>query len=119
MKAQDDRDPLERFRSLCLRLPETSETSAWGHPNFRAGKRTFAAYEWIGGRPSVAFRLGADGVQHIMILDKRFFVSPRGRGQWASLWMDGRIDWPLVEQLVDLSYREVALKRMIRKLEEG
>ena len=54
-----------------------------------------------------------------MLLDKRFFVSPNGRGQWASLWMDGRVDWPLVEQFLYLAYRQVALKRMIMALEEG
>jgi len=32
---------LARLRSLCLSLPETSETASWGHPNFKAGKKTF------------------------------------------------------------------------------
>ena len=119
MKATDDRDALTRVRELCLRMPETSETQTWGHPNFRAGKRTFAAYEWVEGRPTLAFRLGTSGVEQLMLLDKRFFVSPTGRGQWASLWMDGRVDWPLVEQFLYLAYRQVALKRMIKALEEG
>jgi len=48
---------LQRIRRLCLALPETSEMLAWGHPVFKAGKKTFAALEPIKGRPSIAVRL--------------------------------------------------------------
>ena len=33
---------VQKLRALCLSFPETSERSSRGHPNFRAGKRTFA-----------------------------------------------------------------------------
>jgi hypothetical protein len=46
---------LQRLRDLCLSLPETSETDSRGHPNFRAGKRTFVTFEWIKVRFSIAF----------------------------------------------------------------
>jgi len=108
---------LQRFRRLCLRLPETSEAGSFGHPNFRAGKRTFAAFEWIKGRPSLAFRLGADEVDQALLQGDRFFATPYGRGLWASLWADRAIDWKLVEQLIEQSYRQVALKRMLAGLE--
>ena len=35
----------KKLRGLCLSLPETSEVGSWGHPNFRAGKKTFAVFE--------------------------------------------------------------------------
>ena len=39
-------DPLpSRVRKLCLSLPGTSGASSWGHPNFRAAKRTFVTFE--------------------------------------------------------------------------
>ena len=110
---------LERFRKLCLSLPETSEADSWGHPNFRAGKRTFASFEWIKERPSVAFRLGAADVDILLLQDARFFATPYGRGHWISLWADGPLDWPLVEELVERSYRLVALKRMLALLDEA
>ena len=44
---------LKRLRALCLSLPETSEVASWGHPNFGAGKRTFATFERVNGRPSL------------------------------------------------------------------
>jgi predicted DNA-binding protein (MmcQ/YjbR family) len=107
----------ERFRSLCLRLPETKEVGSWGHPNFRAGKQTFATIEWIKDRPSLAFRLGHGATAQLLSQNKRSFATPYGRGQWLSLWVDGAVDWRLVEDLVDRSYRLVALKRMVAALD--
>lgn len=109
---------LERFRKLCLTLPETSETSSHGHPNFRAGNRTFAAFEWFGGRPSMAFKLGADEVDQMLMQGDSFFATPYGRGLWVSLWADGRIPWKLVEDLVERGFRHVALKRLLTRLDE-
>jgi len=107
---------LQRVRKRCLSLPESSETNSWGHPNFRAGKRTFAAFEWIKGRPSIAFRLGPTDVGRLL-RRKGFFVTPYGQGRWVSLWADGSLDWDLVGRLLERSYREVALKRMVAALD--
>lgn len=38
-----ERPVFARARALCLAFPETAETVSWGHPNFRAGKKTFCA----------------------------------------------------------------------------
>ena len=107
---------LERLRSLCLSLPETSETSSWGHPNFKAGKKTFVAFERVKERASIAFRLESAEVDRLLGR-KEFFVTPYGRGLWVSLWADGRVDWRAVADLVNRSYRLVALKRMVVALE--
>jgi predicted DNA-binding protein (MmcQ/YjbR family) len=107
---------LARLRSLCLTLPETSETGSWGHPNFKAGKKTFVAFERVKGRASIAFRLEPDEVERVL-QRKQFFPTPYGRGQWASLWADNGVDWDVVEGLVRRSYRVVALKRMLDALE--
>ena len=108
---------LRSFRELCLSFPETSEAGSWGHPNFRAGKRTFAAFEWIKDRPSLAFRLGAEEVDLLLLRGERFFATPYGRGLWVSLWADRPIDWRLVHDLLERSYRLVALKRMSAALD--
>ena len=107
---------LSRLRSLCLSLPETSETASFGHPNFRAGKKTFVAFERVKGRASIAFRLPPDDVARLL-QRTQFFATPYGRGLWASLWMDGPVDWRAVEDLVKRSYRVVALKRMLIAME--
>ena len=107
---------LQRLRALCLSLPETSERSSWGHPNFRAGKKTFAAFERVKGRPSMAFRLDRADVAR-MVRRKQFFATPYGRGLWISMWADTPLDWRLISNLLQRSYRVVALKRMIAALE--
>jgi predicted DNA-binding protein (MmcQ/YjbR family) len=109
---------LQRVRKLCLSLPESSEVSSWGHPNFRAGKRTFATFEWVKERPSIAFRLNSTDID--LLLGRRgFFATPYGQGRWVSVWADRSLDWKLVERLLERSYRVVALKRMIDALDRA
>jgi predicted DNA-binding protein (MmcQ/YjbR family) len=115
--AREPDDPvLTRLRELCLALPETSETSSWGHPNFRAGKQTFVAYEYIKDRRSIAFRLEPDEARHFLGM-KGFFATPYGKGRWVSLDAGGRLSWKLIATLIDRSYRLVALKRMLDVLD--
>lgn len=112
------RTPLDRLRTICLSYPETSETASWGHPNFKAGKKVFVAFEQVEGRPSIAFRLAQRDVERLLTR-RGFFVTPYGRGQWVSLWAEGKIDWAAVADLVDRSYRVVAQKRMIAALHDA
>ena len=114
-KAGSDR-ALPRIRRLCLSLPETSEKLSWGHPNFRAGKKVFVAYEWIKGRPSIAFRVNTTDAD-LLLRRRNFFATPYGRGLWVSAWTDRPLDWRLVKRLVDRAYRTVALRRMLVALD--
>jgi predicted DNA-binding protein (MmcQ/YjbR family) len=113
-----DRPVVRRLRKLCLSLPATTETQSWDHPNFRAGKRTFVAFEVFSGRPSIAFRLDPVTVD-LLSRRKQFFVTPYGRGKWVSLRADGTVNWKLVAELVDRSYRTIATKRMIDALDRN
>lgn len=115
-KVGSDDATLPRLRSLCLALPETSEASSWGHPNFRAGKRTFVTYEHIDGKASIAFRLEPDEVRDFLVI-RGFIPTPYGRGSWVSLDVTKRFSWRLVDALVERSYRTVALKRMTDRLD--
>lgn len=109
---------LERLRKICLALPETVETSAFGHPNFKAGKTTFAAYEHFKGSDSMAFRV--DPLMFdALLLDPRFFATPYGKGQWLSIMADEDMDWSWVESRAVDSYRLVANKRMLASLADS
>lgn len=107
---------LARVRSICLAYPETSETDSWGHPNFRAGTKTFVAYEVHQHRPSIAIRLVADQVRDLCAA-RGFFPTPYGKGLWVSVYADGRLNWRLITKLMDDGYRLVAIRRMLNALE--
>lgn len=111
-----ERPVFARARRLCLAFPETTETSSWGHPNFRAGRKTFCTFEILNDRPSIAFRL-APADTAAALRRKDFFVTPYGRGLWASAWVDGTVDWKLIESLLERSYRLVASKRLLTALD--
>lgn len=113
-----ERGLFARARKMCLAFPETTETASWGHPNFRAGNKTFCAFEMIAGRPSIALRLSSADVD-LTLRRKHFFATPYGRGLWASVWVDAAIDWKLIARLLERSYRLVANKRMVRALDAG
>jgi predicted DNA-binding protein (MmcQ/YjbR family) len=110
-----DRPTVRRLRALCLSLPGTSESASWGHPNFRANNRTFATFEIIKGRPSIALRLDPADVDVLLRLPG-FFATPYGRGRWVSLWADRKLNWKAIAALVDRSYRAVAPKRIVDQL---
>jgi predicted DNA-binding protein (MmcQ/YjbR family) len=108
---------LEELRTLCLSLPETHERNSFGHPNFVAGKKTFVTFEQFNGRPSIAFRLDRDNIVRLS-KNPLFFDTPYGRGEWLSLRVDSAFDWGIVRELVQVSYRIVALKRMLAALDQ-
>jgi predicted DNA-binding protein (MmcQ/YjbR family) len=110
-----DRRVFARARRLCLRLPDSSEKVAWGHPTFKAGQKMFCAFEIIRERPSIAFRLPAKEAS-AALKDVRCFASPYGRGLWVSVWVDGDVDWNQLEQFLLRSYRTVATKRQLAAL---
>jgi predicted DNA-binding protein (MmcQ/YjbR family) len=118
----DPEKVLTRLRRICLALPEAYETTSFGHPTFRAGrtgKKTFAVFENYRGEDTICVKATLED-QALLVLDPRFFVAPYvGKHGWTSMRTAGAIDWTEVEDLVRESYRLVALKSMIAKLEES
>ena len=96
-----DPPALQRLRKVCLALPETEEIETWGHPTFRVGKKGFAAFETVKGRPSIAFRV--DPLDLPPGIDATF-ETPYGRGQWYSVWADGAVDWRILKPVLQRSY---------------
>jgi predicted DNA-binding protein (MmcQ/YjbR family) len=108
---------LKRLRMYSLSLPESSEVQSWGHPNFRAGRKTFAVFEYYQGIPSIAIRIDA-AEKESLLSDPRFYRTPyAGNRGWISIRIDRRVSWDLIQDLVLKSYRIVALKKMIKLLE--
>ncbi len=126
----DDDDPvLARLRAACERLPEVAEKISHGRPLFTAGAagKVFAAY---GG--SVKLRPGEhERHDHAVLVkpdpaeagalaeDDRFF-SPAylGPSGWVGLDLDtADTDWGEVAELLDASYRTVASRTLLARLD--
>jgi hypothetical protein len=115
----DDDPYLAELRAVCLALPEATEVEAWGRPTFRAGK-IFALFNGDDEHAyAVTFKPEADE-RPALLADDRFYAPPYwGPSGWLSLDFEAApIDWTEVAELVEGSYRQVALKRMVRALEE-
>jgi predicted DNA-binding protein (MmcQ/YjbR family) len=116
---RDDDPFLAELRAVCLGLPETAEVEAWGRPTFRAGKKMFAVFTGSEeDRYSVIFKPEPDE-RPALVGDPRVYVPPYfGPGGWLALdFTAAPVDWEEVAELMEASYRQVALKRMLAALE--
>jgi predicted DNA-binding protein (MmcQ/YjbR family) len=116
----EPRHPLvEKVRALCLAYPEAAEVEAWGRPTFRAGKKIFVLVGAGMDRPySIVFKPEAD--ERLAYLDDpRFFIPAYwGPGGWLATDIDSpSTDWTELAELIDTSYRQVALKRQLTALD--
>lgn len=117
--------PLTRLRKVCLALPEAHEVIAWGEPTFRVRNKMFATFAAAGnhhgaGRPAVWCKAGP-GNQAIMVesAPQRFFVPPYvGPSGWVGIWLDKRVHWGEVGELLRDAYCLVAPKRLLARLAE-
>jgi len=118
MYSEDD-PYLSELRAICLALPEATEVEAWGRPTFRCGK-IFATFSGIEGRPYGVIVKPDPAERQALLDDDRFYSPPYyGPGGWVALdFGAAEVDWDEVAELVEESYRQVALKRMIKALDE-
>lgn len=114
----DEDDPLlARLRSLALALPETTERESHGRPHFFAGKRVFATYGVAGDDDRRLIIRPDDSERAALAADPRFTVPPYfGPSGWLALDLAADPDWDEVAELLEDSYRRVALVRMLREL---
>ena len=118
MKAKGYEKALKQVRALCLALPESREVMAWGHPTFRAGKKMFAGFGQDDEGLTLGLKVGFDR-QDELLQDDRFFPTPYAARQgWVSLRINANTDWDEVRDLVLEAYRQVAISRMLKALEE-
>jgi predicted DNA-binding protein (MmcQ/YjbR family) len=111
---------LDRLRALCLGFPEAIEVLAWGRPTFRAGKKIFVTAGASMDRPhSIVFK--PDPEERLaLVQDSRFFIPPYfGPAGWLAIdFGSPETDWVELAELVETSYRQVALQRQLAKLEQ-
>jgi predicted DNA-binding protein (MmcQ/YjbR family) len=126
---RDDDPGLAELRTLALGFPEVYEKVSHGRPAFFAAKM-FAMYggsskmispgEMTPFPHSVLVKVD-DSDRRSLEQDGRFFF-PAYLGPLGWLGLDltaAKIDWAEVQELVDASYRIVATRKLIRRLDEA
>jgi hypothetical protein len=121
------RDPnqiLERIRTLCLGLPETTERLSHGAPTFFVrGKRAFLMVmtNHHGDGRFAIWCAAPDDVQR-MLVDadpERFFVPPYvGHRGWLGVRLDRGLDWDELAGIVEDAYAEVAPAKLVQAARE-
>ena len=109
---------LNRLREICLALPETTEAGGVGDPTFRVRDKIFAMQHPMNGRPSMWCKADR-GFRDVLVQSepKRFFVPPYvGQHGWIGVWLDVELDWGLIADLVETSYRMTAPKRLLTRI---
>lgn len=113
MKSPDS-SVLEKLKTVCLSLPETTETITFGHPTFQVKMKTFCVLETYNGELSICVKVGKD-MQPVFLKDSRFYRTPYvGQHGWVSLRVRAaKLDWKEIRELVEGSYRLIAPKRLV------
>lgn len=115
----DPQHPLvSRVREICLAFPESVEVPAWGRPTFRAGKKIFVVVGSSMNDPlTVVFKPDPTDAPALR-QDPRIFSPPYfGPSGWLALPLVERMDWQELAEIIDASYRQVALKRQLAVLD--
>ena len=125
VRFDDDDALLRRVRELALGFPGAAEKVSHGRPQFFTTK-TFAVYgatvkgDHHSTRWSRSLQFLPDPDEHEALLgDSRFFVPAYwGPAGWLALDLTAdEPDWDEVRELIDMSYRRTATRRMVAELD--
>ncbi len=115
--------PLARLRTLCLALPDSHEVEAWSAPTFRRKNRLFAMFASAdshhgGGRPAVWIKSKQENQQLLIEMHpKRYFKPPYvGPSGWVGVWLDGRVAWKELEDLLEEGHALAVPPRKSRRV---
>lgn len=109
------------LRQHSLSYPETSEDFPWGHRAFKVNGKAFVFLSFWEGKLGLTVKLPLSGRVALTFP----FASPTGYGLGKSGWVSARFgaedDIPLrmLEEWIDESFRAVAPKKLVARLNEG
>lgn len=109
--------PLTRIRKICLSLPDTKETMTWGQPHFRVRDKIFVGYGEERGTGVISFKLEMKHAAAVIQQSNSWRAPYVGHKGWVSMDMGDVTDWDGVRGLILESYRLIAPKRTLAKLD--
>ena len=104
-----------------MAYPEAVEVISHGRCTFRAGKRQFAIVGAVHDDVGAVEFIPDDSERLALVERSDVFVPPyEGAYGWLAIRVTADTgDWQLLAELIDTSYRQVALQRQLRALDEG
>lgn len=119
MRLPPDHPLTVRVRAMCMTYPEAAEVISHGRCTFRAGKRQFAIVGAAHDDSGVVEFIPDDLERPALLERDDIFVPPyEGAYGWLAIRIEADSgDWELLEELIDTSYRLVALQRQLRALD--
>ncbi len=109
------------LRAICLPYPEAVEAEAFGSPTFQVRTKNFAMVHKPDERVSVWCK-AQPGAQEAYIASEpeRYYRPPYlGPAGWIAAWISPACnpDWDEIAAIIDESYRLIAPKRLVRRLD--
>lgn len=107
------------LREFALAYPETTEDFPWGHRTLKVKKKAFVFMSTEEGITSLSVKLPKSKNAALKLKNAEPTHYGLGKHSWVSLTFDSGDDLP-IEQLkkwIDESFRAVAPKTLVRKLE--
>jgi hypothetical protein len=126
LRYSEDDPFLARVREIALALPEAAEKISHGHPNFFTQK-VFAVYGGMvkgnhsSGAYAQALLIKPDADERMALLEEERGFVPAYYGPSGWVGVNFRIeepDWSEIADLLDMSYRNTASKRLVRLLDD-
>ena len=112
---------LDRIRTICMGLPETSERLSHGHPAFFIReKRSFAMVldDHHGDGRFAIWCAAAPGTQELLVDadPEKFFRPPYvGHRGWIGVRLDRGLDWDEIAGILEDAYAEVAPPALLER----
>jgi len=120
-KVTIDEAILAQLREICLSYPEAVEAEAFGAPTFQVRAKNFVMLHRPEGRTALWCKAppGAQAA-YVQSGPARYYAPPYlGTKGWIAAWLDPEADpdWPEIEEIIDQSYRLIAPRRLIARLD--
>ena len=117
LKSASNQLILNKLRSICVNLPEVSESKQFGNPAFKAGKKSFCTLSARREKIQLQVWVGPDRQLSLTSFDERFEIPAYvGHNGWINLDLTLKQSWEEIQDLLLISYEHFALKRMLKIL---
>lgn len=113
---------LDDLRRICLSYPQACEKETLGHPTFRVRDKIFVGVglgEPIDSDLSITVKSTAEERQALLAEGTPYYLPDYvGVHGWIGMKLADPVEWDVVSELIEESYRLVAPKKLVAALDK-